>query len=554
MAGRVRDSYESHRLHVSMSPPIPSAPRASRADTVRFVIAGAVLITAQFALALSLRNFNFFNDDLEHVAYGRFFSSLYKRQFDVHMPLGALLSFLWGHAFGFSASLNRALAAALNSGILLTLLLLGRRAFSLAAGFIGAVAYLLLEVPLWAYLHLSEVPSVLFMLLGTVAILRLESNLQLQGPARARLALGVGALFGLAFMARLLAVELFALVVLVVTVGRVVGRSPGTPWLKLLALDAVWVSLGAVLPLLAFVGIFAAMGTLNDFIYWTLLHNMKAKTYVDPAGWIGHLNEPAIRALWRFALCALAVSIVSYAVYWRRQERTSRVALWLAWAGAIGGWVGANPSGIGQLAFHAIPAFPFLGLAAGAGTVGLVRQALASQRSRKLIAGALAMLAALAVIGVGNSLWLPLTMTWKLARQFPVMGEFAWSEQVGRYIRDNSRPEDTLFIFGTWPLLYATSERNSATTFSIVFMDLVHYEEEMLAQLRAAPPRFVVLNPKDFWFSHNVHALPRVRDYLLENYRVSTAFPELLEPRTPENEQRVFRHPEISAAVAQPAP
>lgn len=535
-----------------MPPSSISAPRpSSLAGTLGFALAGVILVATQFVLSYQLRYHNFFNDDLEHIAYGRFFSSLYTRQFNVHMPLGAFLAFLWGQIFGFTVSVHRMLAATLNGCILVTLLYLGRRYFSRSAGIVAALAWLLLEVPLWAYMHLSEVPSVLFMLLGTVAVLRLELTPELTGPRRAWLAFCVGALFGLAVMARLMAVEVFALVVLLVTVQRVLGRERGAPWFKRLAMDSGWVTLGLALPLLAFVGLFAALGTLNDFIYWTLLHNLKAKSALNPAAWIGDLEHPSLQILWLFAICAVVISTLGYWVYWRPRGPAVRTAMRLAWTGALGGWLGANPSGIGQMAFHAIPAFPFLCLAAGAGVTGLVHWALASRRSWRLLTGAVA---ALAVLGLGATLRLSHQATWKLAKHAPFTSHFARTDAFARYIRDNSRPEETVFVFGTSPLIYAASERGSATTFSIVFMDVVRYEEEMLAQLRGAPPRFVVMDPTDFWFSHNVRTMPRVRDYLLENYRMSPEFPELLEPRAPGNEQRVFRHSSLPGSIADTNP
>jgi hypothetical protein len=99
-------------------------------------------------------------------------------------------------------------------------------------------------------------------------------------------------------------------------------------------------------------------------------------------------------------------------------------------------------------------------------------------------------------------------------------GEFG----VIRFLRANSSPQDTVFVWGTQPVIYFLSERRSPTRFASN-LGLVSpwgpraWQEELIRDLKKSPPKFLIVVRKD--------AIPSVSYTERDSESFLEVFPEL---------------------------
>ncbi|HZR79473.1 MAG TPA: glycosyltransferase family 39 protein [Candidatus Binatia bacterium] len=86
-----------------------------------------------------------------------------------------------------------------------------------------------------------------------------------------------------------------------------------------------------------------------------------------------------------------------------------------------------------------------------------------------------------------------------VARAAYGLNPFPEAVEVARYVRDHSEPEDRIAVIGSEPEIYFYSGRRAATTFMYTYPLMEPHpfarrmQEEMIAQIDEARPRFVVL-------------------------------------------------------------
>jgi hypothetical protein len=103
-----------------------------------------------------------------------------------------------------------------------------------------------------------------------------------------------------------------------------------------------------------------------------------------------------------------------------------------------------------------------------------------------------------------------------LARSVYDVNPFPEALDVARYIREHSNPQDTIAVLGSEPEIYFYADRPAATTFIYMYplMETHPYakrmQEEMIAQIEAARPRFVVLVNVDTSWSMQVDSHDQV--------------------------------------------
>lgn len=94
---------------------------------------------------------------------------------------------------------------------------------------------------------------------------------------------------------------------------------------------------------------------------------------------------------------------------------------------------------------------------------------------------------------------------------------------VADYIKKNTKPTDSIFVFTQQPIYYYLTQRNNPTRFYIPwFADPQPLTNEMLADLKRTPPKIVVFNSGSSWdapdgFTESEMS-PEVADWIKKNY------------------------------------
>lgn len=301
----------------------------------------------------------FYTDDVGPIAGGLFFRSLYVTQNDVHLPVHMILNHLEFYLRGHRPTSNRMMAGLMNVFIEWFILLIGRRIAGYAVGVSAAFLYVFLESHTWAYINVSELPSVLFALAAIYFGLSFQQS-DLRADIKRPLWFGI--LLGLSFMSRFMAIPLIGCIALLPLLDR--------EWAHKVRRNALSVITGMVVPIAAIALFFAVEGKLKNVIYWSIVYNFHGKAHYIQffSHWIGDFSAVLVRDIWVYLSAGLLIGAIRGFIAWHRREDRVLRALAICWLPAFGGWLGGNPSGIGVLAFHAIPSFPFncLGLVFGA--------------------------------------------------------------------------------------------------------------------------------------------------------------------------------------------
>lgn len=208
------------------------------------------------------------------------------------------------------------------------------------------------------------------------------------------------------------------------------------------------------------------------------------------------------------------------------------------------GWFGLTLAAICvQLKFygyHWLPMLPALAILMGGGTLALrdlfarlLRRREAGDRQRVaswLAVGLIVAFLAARVfslpikVGYGYRWSAPDEQTY-LARFGGAQDHYLTNVEVAHYVAAHSGPDDTLFIWGFEPVVYALSDRRPATRF-IYSYPLVGkwypaaWRQEVVDQLRSSPPAFVLVLEND--------ALPTVTGMETDSATQLQDFPELL--------------------------
>lgn len=467
------------------------------------------LLILEIGLAIALIHHLYFNDDLEQIARAAFFSDLYKTQFSVHAPIPAIVSFLWSQVFGASYVSNRALAAGLNGLIIISIFLLtirfsGRR-WAILGGLLAGLIWLTFENDIWAFMNVASLYSAVFLYLGLyISLNRLpDGRLQFRRP------MTCGVLWALAFLSRVVVAEQLALIVIV---GLILGVDFDRPWRQILMRLAG----GFLLTILVVVSYFAFIGKLPDLFYWTIKHNLivKSGSAFSPMAWIGNLNNEVVADVYiRIIFCwALVASLLLLLFRGAQQLRLRRIIYFVS-AIFLGGWLAANPSGIGETFMQAIPAFPAMCIA-----VGVVASHALSYK------GAIVWKLLLVPTLLLAFSWASLSAAQRFAvhvKSKDALPSLIETKERGDLVQRITSDQARVFVFGADPLFYVRAARGSATFASILYHDLKRYEPRIVSEMETTHPAAILFDKSDYWFSSNLQDFPLVASYILDHYRTS---------------------------------
>jgi hypothetical protein len=427
----------------------------------------------------------------------------YAEAYEMRMPgvFLAYASFL--AAFGESAAAIRLGLALVNAASAALLYRLGSRLADPTAGATAAVAFAALSLGSGVLGLVANTEH--FAILPVIAALLL-----LAGPTGAGRAAAAGGLLGLAFLVKQTAAPLVACGVAVAWSG---ARRRGEPATR----AALACATAACLPVLAAGLALWLTGSFASFWFWTVVYPLTYAAAPAPALlWEAARGEVARAVGGAAPLWILAAAGAAAGLRTPRLRPAARLGLWwLACAAAA--------LAVGQ---RFRPQHFLLLLPPAALLAGLAASALAGLRALRGAAALRAARIALVGLAVLASLWgdrdLLLRMDPRAAsRTLHGPNPFPESVEIARWIREHSAPDDRIAVLGSEPQIYFYSGRRAATPYILTY-ELVQphahaarMQEEMLADLEASPPRFVVfVNMGISW-----RAAPGVENRLLDWYR-----------------------------------
>lgn len=364
-----------------------------------------------------------------------------------------------------------------NAATILLVFAVGRRLLGELPAAAAAVVFALLTVDRWVYGMFAHATH--FVVLAAMAGLLLLLRASERGRAAAYA--GSGALFGIALLMKQHAVAFlpFCAALVYWVENRREGRPAGVPLKRVAAF-----ALGSAAPLVVIVAALAAQGVAGRFWFWTFRY---AREYVSEVS----LSE-AIPAL------SLGFGTVT----------TASLVFWvLAAAGLVALWVArwelptrVIVTGLFAASFFAIcPGFYFrehyfvLMLPAVALLVGA---AVGSTPHRSL---ALAVLvAAIGLYAVRERHYLFSMSPRELSRAMYGTNPFVEAEEIGKYIKDRTGPEDRIAVVGSEPEIYFYADRKAATgyIYTYALMEPQPFagtmQAEMIREIEASHPRYLV--------------------------------------------------------------
>lgn len=311
------------------------------------------------------------------------------------------------------------------------------------------------------------------------------------------------------------------------------GRPWHGLWPRLLALTAGWLA-----PVLGTVAFFLAHGALGDAVYWTWTYNLthygpeittgdRLASLAMPFRLIG-AQTPVLVALW-----AVATLVVLHQLAQRTaapQEKTTNPGLVFVTVWSLSGLVGAASAGRGFDHYSIQFLAPFcLGGGLLAGWLATGAAAAARGRMARVLAAALLAVAAAQFV----------TAAWKTrGRTLPEDP----SGRVAAYIRENSTPDDRIFVWGFHPDIYLFSDRRPASRYVITsfvtglipwtntapdrdtaYAAVPGAMDAVLHDLVTRPPLFIVdcsAGPNRHWQKYPLAAYPALHAFVQERYRL----------------------------------
>jgi hypothetical protein len=489
----------------------------------KFTVALTLFAVFQLWFSYRIRRTLYFCDDLEALAAAVYFHDLYRTWMCFHLPVHSILAHWWVSIAGSTPLSNRMMAGTEDAVILVLLAAIGWRLQNYVTGILAAFLFLCLELHMWAFLNLSELPSVMFALCAVYFGLRFSPpkyQIEIARP------FWFGCFLALSVLSRFMAIPMAGFVFLLPFLGSDFLRKIRTSVLPTLV--------GALVPSALIAGYFAMVGSLKALIFWSLMQNFGAKWPPNWAAWIGDLSATDIRQIWTFNFAVLGLGLISYAFAARRNPLCVR-GLAICFLPGLGGWIGGNPSGISSIAFHAIPAMPFFSL-----TLAFALTCLWTSTG-SLPRGALLWAGRPALIGTAIAVALPFVQrTIAFAWEAPASAGYEHAMRIGDYIAKHTKPSDRLFVFGADPFLYVTANRKSATEITIVSADIARYQDRILKELQEVKPAAIVIDKTDYWYNFNLAAYPKTVSYIINNYRVSRQYDDVLLKPSPEATDQVI--------------
>ncbi|HPQ68659.1 MAG TPA: hypothetical protein PKW95_05990 [bacterium] len=243
--------------------------------------------------------------------------------------------------------------------------------------------------------------------------------------------------------------------------------------------------------------LFAWKGTVVDYLYWAYGYNLD---YTTALSTLDRLRAFVYQVLKRgmlvrdWPLAALGIGgIIALA---RRRERWTDLTFVLLWL--IGAGIGTAASGR-FTPHYFIQLLPPLCLAAGIGLDRLLSRLEAAKASPVLRQGLVVVLLLLALVYPTLTQAKLFAAGPQLSRILYGLNPFMEGEEIGRYLREHTWPEESIFIAGTEGQFLYHAQRKSATKFVFTYpLGTTHrrawqWQQDVLREVERNRPRYIVI-------------------------------------------------------------
>ena len=395
----------------------------------------------------------------------------------------------------------RTALVAVNAATILLVAALARRFAGEAAALTAAAVYaaLTLGTAMLGFTANAEH----FVLLPAVAGLLLLAQ---DAPSRARLG-AAGLLLGLAVVMK----QPGAFFVACGAVWIVAGG--GTP--RRLAADLAVYGAGAVVPYAAVCLAMLAGGAFAPFWFWTVTYLREYGSMID----VGTgLTELARQLAWMLAAAPLAWLLGAAGVFVLATppvDRRTRIRLLALLATSA---VAVAP-GLRFTDHYFLLLLPALSLLAGIATATFVTyvRPRSARAADVLVVGVPALLLALAVLHDRATLLLRSPV--ESARALYAPNPLAEAVEIADELARRSAPDERIAVIGSEPQIYFYARRRAATSYMYMYPLMepqpfaARMQDEMIAQLESARPRFLVLVNVDMSWSRRPDSSLKILDW-----------------------------------------
>ncbi|MEW6263746.1 MAG: glycosyltransferase family 39 protein [Thermodesulfobacteriota bacterium] len=284
-------------------------------------------------------------------------------------------------------------------------------------------------------------------------------------------------------------------------------------------------SAGVFLPFLGACLFFQQAGLFDRFWFWTFSY---AREYVSQSSlseaWVPIKNNGA-KMLRDFSLVWVWAVIGLISPWWDQEARERKAMIYgLAFFSLV-----STCPGLYFRPHYFLLLLPALGLLAALGMTALGRKLPAawSGQARGLILTVMALSAGLWQFWMQGALFFQKTPA-QIVQQLYWANPFTESLEIARYIRQHSSETDKVAVLGSEPQIYFYARRRAATGYIYTYPLMedqkfaARMQEEMIAQIEAARPKFIVVVNVPWSWAVKRTSEPKIlmwgERYLIEHY------------------------------------
>lgn len=462
----------------------------------------------------------FFSDEHENLLQGLYFEKIYSTVFINHMPLSPLIVKISSTLIGgdFNLSNLRFLNTIINTFILfliykISFLITNKKMISI----IGPIMYLVWENTFWAKLYLTENPSSLF---GLIALYILLNGIKNRSFYKEKIeikvwvligffiGLGTTARFNLSYIAPFLFIAYILL--------KIKNTNKKIDLLKTIKLLSIYI-FSYLIPIAAFFIFFKLNGNLNDFIKYAFLFNLEQ----NKSGIVLQKFIPPIgSSTFYYLIGSITLFLISLTL--SKEHRKNYILIFIY---TIFAWLGCNPTGLGDVPFHAIPGLA--GLCILNATTAPLFFKIKNKFYKKTIFIIFIIFISLSIYKNKKEFINFQKMSLKDDQNSAL---FIENNRISEIISQNSNKTDKIYIIGHNPYIYWKSGRVPAINNDMIFNN---NSDEIVNKLKKENPRFIYFpnanNEFHYWNIINNKNYKEFFQYLTSNYRFSKYDPQLLE-------------------------
>ena len=438
---------------------------------------------------LVLWNHNWYTDDQETLVRSFFINDLYFKQWSVHFPFVALINSLIDSMIGSTWVGNRLVALAVNlMAVIVVVDIVNRFNKNQNVPLLNEASLVntvLFYAPFLCFITNSNSYANITAIWAMLGIILMVWTLDFRSDqVRVRFPIWFGIFMAMAVFSRVMNIVQAGLIcIYLLGIFRAIDFK--------VFFKIIFGFLILALPQLFWLW---QKKSMNDFLYWTLLHNYNVKKSLSMIGYLGQVTVPQVGTFWLlFAFSLLCL--------WKNKKLNLIAGFFIV--SFLGGILSANPSGLNTSLQHGLPSIPLLAL--------LLALSIAPENevNKKIIYFRGIVLIAVAICTFRSIGFMRSDDVSKIKAKTMLDAEI---------IKAKTKPSDKIMLFGVNPIIYLYAERSSGSFDSILLPDLVPYESKILTDLANENVKCVYIEDEGGWTDLNREVFKRSYDYATSQF------------------------------------